>query len=109
MIEHKLKGNRPFHEEEDLARALVTTLKESGKEVVFSDKPPGDILTAEDRVAKQLEPVGLLASEMTETQQKALMELIAVYANRHRKELAESDLKRSKQISQTYASVGPVE
>jgi hypothetical protein len=96
MIEHKMKGNRPFHEEEDLARALVTTLKESGKEVVFSDKPPADILTAEDRVAKQLEPVGLLASEMAETQQKALMELIAVYANRHRKELAESDLKKIK-------------
>jgi len=96
MIEHKMKGNRPFHEEEDLARALVTTLKESGKAVIYSDKPPAEILTAEDRVAKQLEPVGLLASEMTATQQKALMELIAVYANRHRKELADNDLEKIK-------------
>lgn len=92
-IEHKLKGTRPFHEEEDLARALVTILKESGKEVIYSDKAPADILTAEDRAVKQLEPVGIKATEMTETQQKALMELIAVYANRHRKELAENDLK----------------
>lgn len=92
-IEHKMKGTRPFHEEEDLARALVTVLKESGKEVIFSDKAPADILTAEDRAVKQLEPVGIKATEMTETQQKALMELIAVYANRHRKELAENDLK----------------
>lgn len=92
-IEHKMKGTRPFHEEEDRARALVTVLKESGKEVIFSDKAPADILTAEDRKVKQLEPVGIKATDMTESQQKALMELIAVYANRHRKELAESDLK----------------
>jgi Protein of unknown function (DUF3500) len=92
-IEHKLKGTRPFHEEEDLARALVTILKESGKDVIFSDKTPAEILTAEDRAVKQLEPVGIKATEMTETQQKALMELIAVYANRHRKELAENDIK----------------
>ncbi len=92
-IENKLKGTRPFHEEEDLARALVTILKESGKDVIFSDKTPAEILTAEDRTVKQLEPAGIKATEMTETQQKALMELIAVYANRHRKELAENDLK----------------
>jgi Protein of unknown function (DUF3500) len=91
-IEHKMKGTRPFHAEEDLARALATTLMESGKAVVHSEKPPADILTAEDRAVKQLEPVGVKASEMTEAQRAALMELIAVYANRHRKELAGADL-----------------
>jgi hypothetical protein len=91
-IEHKMKGTRPFHAEEDLARALAITLQESGKAVVFSEKPPAEILTAEDRAVKQLEPVGIKVSEMTATQQQALMELIAVYANRHRKELAENDL-----------------
>jgi len=96
MIEHKMKGTRPLAAEEDLARALATTLKETGKEVIFSEKPPGEILTSEDRKVKQLEPVGIKASEMTETQQAALMELIAEYANRHRKELAESDLTKIK-------------
>jgi len=96
MIDHKMKGTRPFHAEEDLARALALTLKESGKEVVFSEKPPGEILTAEDRNVKQLEPVGILATEMTAAQQQALMELIAEYANRHRKELAESDIAKIK-------------
>ena len=91
-IEHKMKGTRPLHAEEDLARALATTLMESGKAVVYSDKPPADILTAEDRAVKQLEPVGVKTFEMTETQQTALMELIAVYANRHRKELAEAEI-----------------
>ena len=92
--EHKLKGFRPFHAEEDLARALATTLMESGKDVVYSEKPPGDILTAEDRSVKQLEPVGIKATEMTETQQADLKKLIAEYANRHRKELAEADLDK---------------
>ena len=93
-IEHKMKGTRPLAAEEDLARALATTLKESGKDPVFSEKPPGEILTGSDRKAKQLDPVGVQASEMTETQQSALKELIAEYANRHRKELAEADLAK---------------
>ena len=95
-IDHAMKGTRPLHAEEDLARALAVTLKESGKPVVFSEKPPGEILTAEDRAVKQLEPVGVKASEMSESQRAALMELIAVYAERHRKELAESDLAKIK-------------
>lgn len=93
-IDHKIKGTRPFHAEEDLARALATTLKESGKAVVYSEKPPADILTAEDRKVKQLDPFGVKTSEMTIAQQQALKELIAVYANRHRKELAEADIAK---------------
>ncbi|MBG7608064.1 MAG: DUF3500 domain-containing protein [Verrucomicrobia bacterium] len=93
-IEHKMKGTRPLAAEEDLARALATTLKESGKDPVYSEKPPGEILTGSDRKAKQLDPVGIKASEMTETQQAALKELIAEYANRHRKELAEADIAK---------------
>ncbi len=93
-IDHKMKGTRPLAAEEDLARALAITLKEGGKDPVFSEKPPGEILTAADRKAKQLDPVGIKASEMTETQQSALMELIAEYANRHRKELASADLAK---------------
>ncbi len=96
MIDHPMKGTRPLAAEEDLARALATTLKETGKEVIFSEKPPGEILTSENRTVKQLEPVGIKASEMTEAQQAALMELIAEYANRHRKELAESDIAKIK-------------
>ena len=92
--EHKLKGFRPFHAEEDFARALAKSLKEAGKEVVYSETPPGEILTAEDRTVKQLDPVGIKASGMTEAQQKALMDLVAVYAKRHRTELADSDIAK---------------
>ena len=92
--EHKLKGFRPFHAEEDFARTLATSLKGAGKEVVFSETPPGEILTAEDRTVKQLDLVGIKASEMTEAQQKSLMDLVAVYAKRHRKELADADIAK---------------
>jgi len=91
-IEHKMKGTRPLHAEEDLARALVTTLMESGKSVIFSEISPQEIFTAEDRAVKQLEPVGISFAEMTAAQQRALRELIAEFANRHRKEQAEADL-----------------
>lgn len=91
-IDHKMKGTRPLAAEEDLARALATILKESGKEVVYTDQPPGEILTEAQRQIKQLEPVGVPAVEMSESQQKSLLELIAEYANRHRKELAETDM-----------------
>jgi len=40
--------------------------------------------------------VGVPASDMTEAQQAGLLELIAEYANRHRKELAEADMERIK-------------
>lgn len=91
-IDHEMKGTRPLHAEEDLARALALTLKETDKEFIFSEKTPNDILTAEDRRIKQLEPVGISASDMSPGQQQALIELISEYANRHRKELAENEI-----------------
>lgn len=91
-VEHKMKGTRPLHAEEDLARALATILRESGKSVVFNESPPQEIFTAEDRAVKQLEPVGISFGEMTAAQQRVLRELIAEFANRHRKEQAKTDL-----------------
>ncbi|MFD2255093.1 DUF3500 domain-containing protein [Luteolibacter algae] len=95
-IDHEMKGTRPLAAEEDLARALAGTLAENGKPVLFSEKAPREILSAGDRKITQLQPVGIKASDMTAAQQDALMELIAEFANRHRKELAEQDLKRIK-------------
>ncbi|BCX49303.1 serine protease [Haloferula helveola] len=95
--EGELKGMRPLAAEEDLARALALTLLESGKkDVLFSENPPKEILTGEERVAKQLEPVGVLASEMTEAQQEALFELISQYTGRYRADLAEADMAKIK-------------
>lgn len=90
-------GLRVLAAEQDLALALVNTLKTSGKsEVIFSDKAPAEILSAENRQATALDPVGVLASEMTETQREALMKLIAEYTGRYRTELADADMAKLK-------------
>ncbi len=89
------KGLRVLAAEEDLAMTLANVLLEGGKkEVLFSDKAPGEILTAEKRKVTALEPVGVPASEMTEEQKKALLALITEYTSRHRKDLAEADIKK---------------
>ncbi|MEO7100858.1 MAG: DUF3500 domain-containing protein [Luteolibacter sp.] len=81
--------------EEDLARTLVTTLLLDGNsDVIFSEKPPTEILSAENRKATALDPVGLLSTEMTDAQRKALIELISEYTGRYRKDFAEADIAK---------------
>jgi hypothetical protein len=81
--------------EEDLARSLVIALHSAGKShVVFSDKPPGEILSGESRKATALDSVGLTASEMSETQRLALMDLIEEYTGRYRSEFAKADMAK---------------
>jgi Protein of unknown function (DUF3500) len=89
------KGLRVLAGEEDLARSLAANLVESGKNaVVFSQKAPSEILTGEDRQVKALDHVGVLASEMSESQQTVLRNLIAEYTGRYRPEIAATDLKK---------------
>ena len=93
--EGKHKGLRVLKAEDELAHALVNVLLEGGKkEVVFTDKPPAEILTAENRKVAALEPVGVSAAEMTAAQKKALLDLISEYTGRHREDLAAADLKK---------------
>ncbi len=89
------KGLRVLAAEEDLAMTLANVLLEGGKkEVIFSEKAPGEILTAENRKVTALDPVGITAADMTAEQKKALLALITEYTSRHRKELADADMKK---------------
>ena len=91
------KGMRVLAAEEDLARALVTTLLAADKSaVVFSEKPPSEIITGENREVTALDPVGIPAAEMTEAQQTALLELISEYTGRFRPEIAADDMAKIK-------------
>jgi len=91
------KGLRVLAAEEDLARTLVATLLAAGEsEVIFGDKPPGEIITAENRTATALEPVGILAADMTDAQRTALLTLIAEYTGRYRSEIAATDMDKIK-------------
>lgn len=89
------KGLRVLAAEEDHAMALARALIADGNDgVVFTDRPPREIITGEDREAKALEPVGVAAGGMSETHRAALMELIDIYLNRHHSVLAAAERKR---------------
>lgn len=90
--EGEMKGTRPLAAEEDLARALAKDLQDAGKAVVFTAKPPHDVITGQDRQAKVPELVGIAASDMTEAQRGALLQLIETYAHNYRREIAEAEL-----------------
>lgn len=97
------KGMRPLAAEEDLARALMLSLRAGGKEaVVFSEKPPKDILTGEDREARRLEPVGITFSDMSNSQKDALFELITEFTHRYRPELADPELKAMREAGKIH-------
>lgn len=93
VVEGRLDGTQALKNEENFARALAVSLRDAGKEVVFTDKAPGEILTAEKRVAEQLAPVGVTADQLTPEQQTSLMNLIAEYARRYRPAIADKEMK----------------
>lgn len=90
-----LTGLRVLAAEEDLSRTLVTSLLTEGKSgVIFSENAPREILSGESRKVTALEPVGLPSTAMSETQRKALIQLIAEYTGRYRKDLAAADMAK---------------
>ncbi len=89
------KGLRVLKAEDELAHVLVNVLLDGGKkDVIFSEKPPAEILTAENRKVTALEPVGVAAGDMSAAQKKALLDLISEFTGRHREDLAAADLKK---------------
>jgi hypothetical protein len=91
------KGLRVLAAEEDLARSLTVTLLAAGKtNVIFSEKPPAEILSFENRQATALDPVGVLASDLTPTQRSALLTLLSEYTSRFRPEISATDMAKIK-------------
>ena len=89
------KGLRILAEDEDLARTLVKGLsEEQRKTVIFEATAPKDIITAAKRKVMPLETAGLPSSKLTKDQAAQLMNLVKVYVNRLRGDLAEMDLKK---------------
>lgn len=81
------RGTRVLGRLEDLGRALMKSLKEANKPVVFSEKAPRDILTGQDRTAKMPEDQGIKASEMTAEQKKKLLAILREFASNGRPEI----------------------
>jgi len=90
--EGRMKGTQALAKEENLARALAKSLNLRGKAVVYTKESPAEILTAENRVAQQLEPVGVPMNEASAAEVKVLFQLIAEFAHRYRTEVADAEM-----------------
>jgi len=92
------KGLRVLGGEEDLARQLVKSLTpDQRKAAVINTDAPRDIITANDRKARSLEPLGISAAQLTKAQQDLFIDLLKQYLFRARTEVAEADLKTIQQ------------
>ncbi len=84
-----------LNDEDTLGFKLINALTpEQQKTAIFSTTAPNEIITSNNHEAKRLDPPGLAMAQMTPAQQAMLMELLNVYLNRFRPELAAEDLKQ---------------
>ena len=89
------QGLRVLAAEEDLGRALVMSFNETDRRIViFQAQAPNDILTGAAKRVKPLAPAGFPFSKMNAEQRSLLQQLVREYVERHRPELAASDLAR---------------
>ncbi len=75
-------GLRVLANQEDLGRALVTSLDAKAKAVaIIGDTPRGDVASSTTLKLEAPEAVGLAAADMTAAQRATLMKIIDAYAN----------------------------
>lgn len=86
-------GLRVLAGEEDVARALVKSLlDEQKRKAIIGTAAPDDILTTNETKITALEGGGIPFGELNEAQVKNLRELIDVYVNRLRPEVAADEI-----------------
>jgi hypothetical protein len=75
-------GLRVLASQEDLGRALVTSLDAKAKAAaIIGDTPRGDVASSTTLKLEAQEAVGLAAADMTASQRAVLMKIIDAYAN----------------------------
>ncbi|GMW02302.1 MAG: hypothetical protein AMXMBFR84_34380 [Candidatus Hydrogenedentota bacterium] len=100
------QGLRVLGAQEDLGRALVTSLSEGQRaKAVISKEAPKDVLSGNQREMQIVEHVGLPYGELTEEQKSAMLALIEAHARVQVKEVAENRLKRLKDSLDTVTFV----
>jgi hypothetical protein len=88
------KGLRVLGGEEDLGRTLVNSLDDSQRQVaIITNVAPRDIITANNRKTKGLEPMGIESSKLSAEQKQMLLAVIREYLFRSRPEIADPALK----------------
>ena len=88
-------GQRPYAEEEDLARGFLGLLDpDQRSRAVISDRAPHDIVTGDSRRARLYEgDKGLPVAALTVGQQDHLLALLRTHVFRHREEIAGAELQ----------------
>ncbi len=91
-------GLRVLAAEEEMGRALLRSLQPAQREkALISVQAPADIVTGSSRKARLGALVGVALGEMSPEQARLLMDMITMYANRLRPELAEMELAKLRQ------------
>ena len=77
-------GRQILKQETDLGFTLVNSFDmKQLRTAVVSDKAPSDIITGNQRVAEQQEPVGIAFRDMSAQQKKLFMQLLNVYVKNY--------------------------
>ncbi|HEY7039318.1 MAG TPA: DUF3500 domain-containing protein [Methylomirabilota bacterium] len=92
------KGVRALPAEEDLARALVSSLSQAQRSrTIIAAQSLGDIVSGPGRADSLTRPAGLPLADMTADQRDQAVRLVEEYARNMRPELAEQELSRMRQ------------
>jgi hypothetical protein len=107
------KGARALAGEEDLARALVSSLSEAQRSrAIIAGRSLGDIVSGPGRADSLTRPAGLALADMTADQRDQALRLVEEYARNMRAELAEQELSRMRRADPTqihFAWAGSIE
>jgi hypothetical protein len=92
------KGLRVLAKEEDMGRAFIKSLDEAQqKKAIIRRDAPKEIITGAERQAVLQKFEGIAYSDLNDQQKMGLVELIKLYADRLRPELAADDMRRINQ------------
>ena len=87
-------GTRALRDEEEVARELMAAFDEATRQkAIFDATAPRDMITAENRESKPLDPGPIAASTMTPAQRRILERLLDVYLSRVAPEVAKARLQ----------------
>lgn len=88
-----LKGLRVLGQEDDLGRALVTSLDERQQKIaIIAVNAPAEVITGNHRHIDPLSPDGISAAQLTPAQREKLSALLELYLHRYRSEISEAEL-----------------
>lgn len=94
------EGLEILADEQTLARRLLNSITGPAREkVMIATQAPRDIITSNSRRADPGNPQGLKLADMTDEQADLLMDLVGVYTDRMRLELAKAEIERITEAS----------